>query len=81
MKGTNPSTSFRKSLTLRIPRATGRISKNMSIYLKKLYCHIYERKKIEFGYSQEQFSLIIMNTFKGQDHEEIQSLCLETIAS
>ena len=35
-------------------------------------------KKIEVGYPQEQFSLIIMDTFKDQDNnEEIKSLCLE----
>ena len=28
-------------------------------------------------YPQEQFSLIIIDTFKGQDNEEIKSLCLE----
>ena len=34
-------------------------------------------KKIEVGYPQKQFSLIIMDTFKDQDNEEIKSLCLE----
>ena len=34
-------------------------------------------KEIELGYLQEQFSLIIMDTFKGQDNEAIKSLCLE----
>ena len=34
-------------------------------------------KKIELGYPQEQFLRIIMGAFKGQDNEEIKSLCLE----
>ena len=34
-------------------------------------------KKIELGCRQEQFSLIIMDTVKDQDNEEIKSLCLE----
>ena len=77
LKGAYPSTSFRNSSTLRIRRNTGRISKNVLIYLKKLYCHIYERKRLRLRYPQEQFSLIIIDTFKSQDNEEFKSLCLE----
>ena len=34
-------------------------------------------KKIELGYPQEQISLIIMDTFKGQDNEMIKFFCFE----
>ena len=49
----------------------------MSIYLKKIILQYLRAKKIELGYPQEQFSLIIMDTFKGQDNKEIKSFCLE----
>ena len=72
-----PNTSFQDSSTLHIQRPTGPISKNMSIYLKKIILQYLRAKKIELGYPQEQFSLIIMDTFKGQDNKEIKSFCLE----
>ena len=49
----------------------------MSIYLKKIILQYLRAKKIELGYPQEQFSLIIMDLFKGQDNKEIKSFCLE----
>ena len=72
-----PNTSFQDSSTLHIQRTTGPISKNMSICLKKIILSYLRAKKIELGYPWEQFSLIIMGTFKGQDNKEIKSFCLE----
>jgi len=37
-----------------------------------------QKKKKELGYPDEQYSLIIMDTFKGQDNEEIKRLCNES---
>ena len=57
LKGAYPSTGFRKSSTLRIRRTTGRISKIVSIYLKKLYCHIYKRKRLSLDVRKNNFHL------------------------
>ena len=44
---------------------------------EKIILPYLRAKKIELGYPQEQFSLIIMDTFNGQDNEEIKYLCLK----
>ena len=72
-----PNTSFQDSSTLRIQRTTVPISKNRSIYLKKIILPYLRAKKIKLGYPRKQFSLIIMDTFKVQDKKETKSFCLE----
>ena len=42
--------------------------------IEKNYIVISTSERIELGYPQEQFSVIIMDTFNGQDNEEIKSL-------
>ena len=45
--------------------------------IEKIISPYLRAKKIELGYTQEQFSLIFMDNFKDQDKEEIKSLYLE----
>ena len=33
--------------------------------------------KEQMGYPKEQYSLIIMDTFKGQDNETLKELCVD----
>ena len=42
---------------------------------KKVILSYLQAKKKELGYPEEQYSLIIMDTFKGQDNEAMKSLC------
>ena len=42
---------------------------------KKVISPYLQAKKKELGYPEEQYSLIIMDTFKGQDNEAMKSLC------
>ena len=44
---------------------------------KKIMLPYLRAKKIELGYPQEQISLIIMDTFKGQDNEMTKFFCFE----
>ena len=50
----------------------------MSIYLKKIILPYLRAKEIELGYTQGQLLVIIMDTFKGQDNEQIRSFRLES---
>ena len=53
---------------------------NLEEYLalfQKIIFPYLRAKKAELGYPEEQFSLIIMDAFKGQDNVEMRSLCLE----
>ena len=43
---------------------------------EKIILPYLRAEKIEFGYPQEQFSLIIMDNFKGQGNVEIKSFML-----
>ena len=47
----------------------------------KLIFPYLKAKKEEFGYQKEQYSLIMMDSFEGQDNAEIKALCLKMIAS
>ena len=44
---------------------------------EKVIFPYFRAKKIELGYPQKQLSLIIMDTFKGQNNEGIKYLCLQ----
>ena len=44
---------------------------------KKIIIPYLKAKKEELGYPKEQYSLIVMDTFKGQDNAEIKALCLK----
>ena len=48
--------------------------KCVDLFQKIIFPYLHA-KKMELGYPDEQFSLIIMDTFKGQDNEEIKNLC------
>ena len=62
------------------------LSKVISRYLHKdslvefrempRFISISNSKKVELWYPEDQFSLIVMDTFKSQDNERIKSLCL-----
>ena len=52
------------------------LEKCVALFEKIIFPYL-RAKKIELGYPQEQFSLTILDTFKGQDNEGIKSLCLE----
>ena len=44
---------------------------------KKIIFPCLKSKKEELGYSTEQYSLIVMDTFKSQDNADIKKLCLK----
>lgn len=46
-------------------------------FFKKIVLQCLRAKNAELGYPEDEFSIIIMNTFKGQDNEDIKSLYLE----
>ena len=46
----------------------------VELFKKAIFPYLQAKKK-EFRYPEEQYSLIIMNTFKGQDNEVMKSLC------
>ena len=48
---------------------------------EKLIFPYLKAKKEEFGYQKEQYTLITMDSFEGQDNAEIKALCLKMIAS
>ena len=48
--------------------------KCVDLFQKIIFPYLHA-KKMELGYPDEQFSLIITDTFKGQDNEEIKNLC------
>ena len=50
--------------------------KCVSLFKKIIFPYL-KSKKEELGYPKEQYSLIIMDTFKGQDNAEIKELCLK----
>ena len=44
---------------------------------EKIIFPYLKAKKEELGYPKEQYSLIVMDTFRGQDNTEIKALCLK----
>ena len=46
----------------------------VELFKKVIFPYLQARKK-KLGYPEEQYSLIIMDTFKGQDNEAMKSLC------
>ena len=48
--------------------------KCVELFKKVIFPYLQAKKK-EFGYPEEQYSLIIMDTFKGQDNEAMKSFC------
>ena len=44
---------------------------------KKIIFPYLKSKKEELGYPKKQYSLIVMDTFKGQDNADIKKLCLK----
>ena len=48
--------------------------KCVELFKKVIFPYLQTKKK-ELGYPEEQYSLIIMDTFKGQDNEAMKSLC------
>ena len=44
-------------------------------YCSNLVCSYFSTKKKDLGYPEEQHSLIIMDTFKGQDYKDLKQLC------
>ena len=48
--------------------------KCVELFKKVIFPYLQAKKK-ELGYPEEQYSLIIMDTFKGQDNEAMKSLC------
>ena len=53
---------------------------NYGKYVKlfeKIIFRYLKAKKEKLGYPKEQYSLIVMDTFKGQENTEIKALCLK----
>ena len=50
--------------------------KCVSLFKKIIFPYL-KSKKEELGYPKEQYSLIVMDTFKGQDNADIKKLCLK----
>ena len=44
-------------------------------YCSNLVCSYFSTKKKDLGYPEDQHSLIIMDTFKGQDYKDLKQLC------
>ena len=59
---------------LRLHRITGQTTKKVSNCSKRASLN---KRKAELSYPEEQFSLIIMDTFKEQDNDEVKALCKE----
>ena len=51
-----------------------KFEKFVSLFEKIIFLYLKVNKK-ELGYPKEQYSLIVMCTFKGQDNAEIKELC------
>ena len=58
------------------PNHWSNYEKCVSLFKKIIFPYL-KSKKEELGYPKEQYSLIIMDTFKGQDNADIKELCLK----
>ena len=81
LKGVYPSTSFQKSSVLRIWKTNGRISKNALIYLKKLCCHIYERKRLSLDIRKNKFHLSLWIPLRAKTTKRSNLFAWKIIAS
>ena len=58
------------------PNHWSNYEKCVSLFKKIIFPYL-KSKKEELGYPKEQYSLIVMDTFKGQDNADIKKLCLK----
>ena len=58
------------------PNHWSNYEKCVRLFEKIIFSYL-KAKKEELGYPKEQYSLIVMDTFKGQDNAEIEALCLK----
>ena len=72
-----PSMICLVALMLPLFQIIGQIMKNVSNCLRKIIFPYLKAKKEELGYPKKQYSLIVMDTFKGQDNTEIKALSLK----
>ena len=59
-----------------IPNHWSNYEKCVSLFKKIIFPYL-KSKKEELGYPKEQYSLIVMDAFKGQDNAAIKKLCLK----
>ena len=52
------------------------MEKDSSFFKKVVFSHFKNVRQTK-GYPDEQISLVIMDTFKGQDNEQVGKLCCE----
>ena len=57
------------------PNHWSNYEKCVSLFKKIIFPYLKSKK--EFGYPKEQYSLIVMDTFKGQDNADIKRFCLK----
>ena len=60
-----------------IPNHWSNYEKCVNHCSRKIIFPYLKAKKEELGYPKEQYSLIVMNIFKGRDNAEIKELCLK----
>ena len=68
---------FSASFLLASQKIIGQIQKDLSIFLQKLSFPIAKKVKNEKGFPEEQHSLVIMDTLKGQGSAVLKKLCSE----